>query len=231
MCDEIKNLLEKANQSKDDINPYNVYCMLWKCRDFELSTLWQRSVFLGAFLIASYTGYGAIILKLMDATEANRLYIHFSAIGVSCFGILFAALWILMMKGSKAWYEHYEAAINTFVECYSDSFKGLRDKKHAAFGIAEEADFLRNLEKRDFAYFSVRAGKFSVSKIAIGVGQISLIGWILIAIAHLALLILPPRFLALILGYHLPEIALTLFLFTITLVVFCFRNHFKSSHL
>ena len=136
-----------------------------------------------------------------------------------------------MTKGSKAWYEHYEAAINTFVECYSDSFKGLRDKKHAAFGIAEEADFLRNLEKRDLAYFSGRAGKFSVSKIAIGIGQISLIGWILIAIAHLSLLILPPTLLASILDHHLPEIALTLFLVTLALVFLYFQNHFKSSHL
>ena len=230
MCDAIKNQTENVDSSKNDINPYDVYCMLWKCRDFELGTLWQRSIFLGAFLIASYTGYGAVILKLMDATETNRLYIHFSAIALACFGIIFAALWILMTKGSKAWYEHYEAAINTFVECYPKSIKGLTHN-HAAFGIAAEPAFLRNLEKRDSHYFSGRAGKFSVSKIAIGIGQISLIGWILIAITHLSLLILPPTLLASILDHHLPEIALTLFLVTLALVFLYFRTHFKSSHL
>jgi len=68
-------------EGKSKIRLKDVYESLWKCRDFELLHLWQRSIVLTLFL-------------------------------VMCFiGVIFSCLWIMMGKGSKAWYEIYENAI------------------------------------------------------------------------------------------------------------------------
>ena len=39
----------------------DLYEELFKCRDFEIDHLWQRSVFLGAFLLAVAAGYGTFV--------------------------------------------------------------------------------------------------------------------------------------------------------------------------
>ncbi len=53
----------------DKISPKDIYATLWRCQDFELSHLWQRSVFLTAFLVMCFTGYGAILIELCKVYE------------------------------------------------------------------------------------------------------------------------------------------------------------------
>ena len=54
-------MVEKTDNEKtkerDKPNAMDVYNFLWKGRDFELSHLWHRSVFLGTFLIGIATIY------------------------------------------------------------------------------------------------------------------------------------------------------------------------------
>ncbi|WP_300232445.1 hypothetical protein [uncultured Alistipes sp.] len=44
--------------AEEKISIKEIHETLWRCRDFELSHLWQRSIFLSAFLILCFTGYG-----------------------------------------------------------------------------------------------------------------------------------------------------------------------------
>lgn len=46
----------------------DLYKELFKCRDFEIDHLWQRSVFLGAFLLAVAAGYGTFVNEHIKAT-------------------------------------------------------------------------------------------------------------------------------------------------------------------
>ena len=46
---------------KDVYGIKDLYNELFKCRDFEIDHLWQRSVFLGAFLLAVAAGYGTFV--------------------------------------------------------------------------------------------------------------------------------------------------------------------------
>lgn len=48
--------------------------MAWKGRDFELSHLWQRSIFITTFIILVYTGYGAIWLNVLKSNIINSNY-------------------------------------------------------------------------------------------------------------------------------------------------------------
>lgn len=65
------------NQSNEmeKINPKDIYQSLWRCRDFELSHLWQRSIFLTAFLVMCFTGYTALVVKAGElAQDADDTY-------------------------------------------------------------------------------------------------------------------------------------------------------------
>jgi len=104
----------KAVQNQPEkIQPKDIYESLWRCRDFELSHLWQRSVFLTAFLLLAYTGYGVLMLHIMTV-ELGMLQLRvLLCVGlfILLVGMLLSLLWIMMAKGSKAWYEVYEHAI------------------------------------------------------------------------------------------------------------------------
>ena len=41
-----------------ELTPSKKHEEVWACRNFEISNLWQRSVFLGTFMLAIAAGYG-----------------------------------------------------------------------------------------------------------------------------------------------------------------------------
>ena len=160
----------------------DVYERAWQCRDFELTNFWQRSAFLGTFMVLTYAGYGALCLALFGCEgplSANRwLLFNGFAVGVALFGALFSALWILMAKGSKAWFEWHEAAINALQAELPEAAFGLEEVKNlAAFQVMKLPAFKHHWHKsgRNTCYLSTNNGPFSVSRITICLGQISLI--------------------------------------------------------
>lgn len=165
----------------------DIYKGLWKCRDFELSHCWQRSVFLTAFLLACYAGYGALI---MQCVTAEKMHLPFVIINIIAFcfcvvGVLLSLLWIMMAKGSKAWYEKYESAINTFVERYKEKKEAFEDDlwKVAGFGIMWCEEF-HGQNISDWLWNSV-GGRYSVSRINIALGHLSTVIWLGLALAHI----------------------------------------------
>lgn len=76
---------KKKAQEYIKIQPKDIYESLWRCRDFELSHLWQRSVFLTAFLLLAYTGYGVLMLQIMTV----KLGLVGSFIVLIIFGFIF----------------------------------------------------------------------------------------------------------------------------------------------
>lgn len=184
------------NTNKDVfLSKKDLYERYWKCRDFEITTLWQRAVFLGPFLVMIFTGYGAFFAKCFIANEkVNFLESGFSenhliAGAIAIMGMLFSILWICMMKGSKAWYEVYERAI-TAMDTQKDwifdkdllncgaGFKQYKLPGYKNVGRTDKPQFCDYL-------FSTRGGCFSPSKINIVIGQISLLFWIFVAAFHL----------------------------------------------
>lgn len=104
-----------TKHSASKVEPKDIYATLWRCRDFELSHLWQRSVFLTAFLLLAYTGYGFCVFTqiTLDARTHNGAYTIIVVVGLFILfvGMLLSQLWIMMGKASKAWYERYGQAI------------------------------------------------------------------------------------------------------------------------
>lgn len=86
----------------------------YECKNFEINNLWQKSVLLTAFIVLTFTIYATILSKLFDINDfPNKILIHEICSGISLIGLIFAIIWIMMGKGSKAWYELYENAICT----------------------------------------------------------------------------------------------------------------------
>lgn len=161
----------------EKIKPKDIYESLWRCRDFELSHLWQRSIFLTAFLVMCFTGYGAVILEVCKdyTTESPAFYIlNLVAIIITLLGYVLSILWVMMSKGSKAWYEKYEGAI----------YKIERDEKYSQQIVVHDMDndnvmhgSLPPPHAIQNSLLSTDAGKYSVSRINIIIGQVCMILW------------------------------------------------------
>ena len=49
----------------------SIYKGFWKCRDLEIQMLWTRLTLLGAFMALTYTGYGVLLMKIIDDKSRN----------------------------------------------------------------------------------------------------------------------------------------------------------------
>ena len=175
----------------DSIPPSKVYACLWKCRDLEINMLWTRLTLVGTFMALTYAGYGTLILKGLDGIK-NWDAFNLAAVGASVFGLIFAVLWTATAKGSKAWFERYEAMLGHFQETYKELglFTQMGDEEQ----VLSYLDFnkrwvLRRTQPVDSNLLSSHAGGYSVSKIPIVMGQLSIVAWGGIGGIHLAVLI------------------------------------------
>ncbi len=172
----------------------DVYHVRWRCRDLELTTFWQRAILFGSFMVLAYTGYGVLISSVIDMKGSMLVtrwdFINLIAVGISCFGIITSLLWILLAKGSKAWIDRNESAITALDdEKYSGAFESKDVQKVAEFQLSMDKKLNEEtFGKLEDGIFSSKAGAYSVSRVIVCLGQISFIGWCVIAIAHLFVL-------------------------------------------
>lgn len=169
-------------EDKALITPKDIYKNLWNCRDFELKHFWQRSVFLATFLLACYPGYGILLFKILE-TNGNKTFgiLNVVALTVALLGVALSVLYIMMAKGSKYWYECYEKALY-WIE---------RDPKYCDWKVAVDMDNSMYLhgsvpspERLSPYLMSLKAWRYSPSKINIAIGQISMLLWIIVYAAH-----------------------------------------------
>lgn len=166
-----------------------VYEELWRGRDLEITNLWQRSIFLGAFMLAVAGAYGTVLMKIAFSDSPIEDIFKMPVvskfqqeilIGLTCLGSVFSLLWCMMSKGSKYWVERYEAGIDYFTDS-----EYAQEMKDFDFGIPCHS----NLPKGDTAKISDNplsplAGRYSVSKVNISIGIVSLLAWSILGIFH-----------------------------------------------
>lgn len=165
----------------------DIHQTFWRCRDFELSNLWQRSVFLTAFLVLCLTAYGAVLMKMLDSNFKDFYLIFALNIAeyvLSILGLIFSILWIKMAKGSKAWYEVYESAIGALER--NKNYTTEQARKIGGFSYAKLSKY--GGVDIDNRLFSMDAGEYSVSKINIAIGQVFLVFWLAINVIHVVII-------------------------------------------
>jgi len=193
------------DEKKDRPTAKDIYDYLWRGRDFELKHLWQRSVFLAVFLLGIASAYALyikdIFIPRLSPGETCAGFQLIFSIGIVPFlicllGIIFSVLWIMMGKGSKAWYELYESNLAKM----SDNPRFWKDKAK----VESELDKIfcnkrtgryteyvfghlqnRHSDPTDKKLLSTDAGSFSVSKVNIMIGIISLKFFILALFFHI----------------------------------------------
>lgn len=217
------------------ITPRDIYETAWKCRDFELSTLWQRSAMLGAFMVAMYAGYGALLLNAFEHGCLQR-WIPFNLLaeGMCGFGMVFSALWIMMLKGSKGWCERCEAALSGFRQEMPDEVFVSEDvRENAAFGIFWTSVTKRNLKdfESDENLFSTSGGPFSVSRVAIMLGQVSLVGWLVLGLGHAVALMFDGADILRVLTAYAPILASLLLIGGVVCVFIVLKDRVQSTSL
>ncbi len=190
---------------------------LWSNRDFEISHLWQRSIFLNTLLILCFTGYGVTVMALVNAlsengSDATAYTINNILLVICLVSAIFSCFCIMMAKGSKAWYERYEKAIRAFEgnkdymseavlysgELYAERENAKEDKQQVGIGGFQ----CMNIKGYDpvsmkDSLFNCKAGAYSPSRINIAIGQVALILWCIAFAIHLLLTVL---------GFEIPEL-------------------------
>ena len=251
MDKEIKDFLDWYKKKEDDdayIEVKDAYERAWSCRDFELSHLWQRSIFLAAFLIAIAGAYGTLLTNMYFSGEQSNVYVcsesssccdktavvekvkceaeaityqqNAIAAGLCWLGIAFSILWVMMAKGSKYWFERYEMTICDFEndEVCGDKLKDF--PHHGKLATLNHGKYDENI-------FSTKAGHYSVSKVNCAIGIISLIAFSFLSMLHFGDC-LRVRFGLQNLQCAVFAVAHWLFCGAILLVILCFLC--KSSH-
>lgn len=146
---------------------------LYQLRNFEISNLWQRSIFLSALIVLSFTGYGSMVSELIKGNDENKLIVNFICICIATFGFILSIIWIKMAKGSKAWYEVYEEKI-----------KDIENEKDLNIDPKYKYDSKCQVRDLDHNLFKTNPGQYSASKINILIGRLIMWTWIADILIH-----------------------------------------------
>lgn len=110
------------------------YKILYQAYADEIRNLWQRSIFLGAFMTLAWGGYGALQLKFIDKVSDKSFALgayHYYSILLCFVIIILSLLWVAMAKGSKFVQEAHEKHIENLnfdeVKKMSRKIQTLRD--------------------------------------------------------------------------------------------------------
>lgn len=162
-----------CTKKDDQVSLKEIRETFYRLRNFEISNLWQRSIFLSALLIIFFSGYGFLVSKLFEKEIEKALIIHELCCIIALLAIVFSIIWIMMAKGSKAWYEVYERRIDEI-----EQEKNLNIPSKYRMG----ADCIP--WSLDSSLITTKPGRYSVSKLNILIGIILMITWTMILIAH-----------------------------------------------
>ncbi|WP_052081896.1 RipA family octameric membrane protein [Porphyromonas macacae] len=157
----------------DQVSLKEIRETFYRLRDFEISNLWQRSIFLSALLVLFFSGYGFLVSKLFEKGIENALIIHELCCIIALLAIVFSIIWIMMAKGSKAWYEVYERKIRNI-----EKEKNLNIPSDYRMGNVCAPKSL------DSNLFTTKPGRYSVSKLNILIGIVLMIIWTMVFIVH-----------------------------------------------
>ena len=149
----------------------------YKCRSFEVLNLWRRSFLLSIFQVLCFTLYGVLASRLLTAGPgaADPLAVNEIACAMALVGMSFAVIWIMMAKGSKAWYEVYERYI---FEIEREETDGLKIPERYRLGaLCRPWEMNSNL-------FSKKAGRYSPSRLNITIGTMLLTTWFVVLLVH-----------------------------------------------
>lgn len=186
-----------------NLHKLEMYKILYNAYADEIKNLWQRSIFLGAFMVLVWSGYGALQLKAIELKiienlaqsvqnwGTNTLVYVFASLGLCAVIIVLSWLWIAMAKGSKFVQEAHEEHIKNFdfqnydiknLFCDLDSYEYA---KHIDSQTNTKDKTLNPKLKSLLSCGVLQPYRYSPSKINIALGWVSLLVSIVFLYIHL----------------------------------------------
>lgn len=161
------------------------YKILYTAYADEIRNLWQRSVFLVAFMSLAWGGYGALQLKLIDNASKIPATYHYASLGLCAVIIALSLLWVAMARGSKFVQEAHEEHIKNLNYDLLDQTDTQTNKPKRLFCGLDY--YQAKLEKKNKLSFWNPLGiyRFSPSKINIALGWVSFIVSFVLLNVHL----------------------------------------------
>lgn len=154
------------------------YELLYKAYADEIKNLWKRSIFLGTFMVLVWTGYGALQLKFIEKCADNAPFsYHLVSLGLCAVIIVLSLLWVAMAKGSKFVQEAHERHIQRY----------MRKQKCRLFCNLNTYEKILNKNMCGDLVFcgTLKACRYSPSKINIALGWLSLFVSACLAVIHI----------------------------------------------
>ena len=154
------------------------YKILYTAYADEIRNLWQRSIFLGAFMVLVWSGYGALQLKFITrkCSEFDMATYFIASLGLCAMIIALSLLWIAMAKGSKFVQEAHEKQIENFIEENKDL--------KILYCNLKDYEYLSKSEKL-FSFGVLTPFRYSPSKINIALGWVSFVVAIILLVIHI----------------------------------------------
>ena len=163
-----------------------IYELLYKAYADEIKNLWQRSIFLGAFMVLVWTGYGALQLKFItrECGKFDTNVYYFASLGLCAVIIILSLLWIAMAKGSKFVQEAHERHIDDLKFDILDEIDIDTKKNQRLF--CDLSIYFNKLakDKKISVYRPLKAYRYSPSRINIALGWVSVAISIILAFIH-----------------------------------------------
>lgn len=194
---------ENCNNNNKETEMLKKYEIIYTAYADEIRNLWQRSIFLGAFMVLVWSGYGALQLKFIEkveklplnATNGNgfniEMYYNCASLGLCAVIIVLSLLWIAMAKGSKFVQEAHEAHIEDFNFCENDTKKlfckleSYEYKTHQDnYSDKDKKEINKDLNPNLFFGGALKAYRYSPSKINIALGFFSAIVAFILSVIH-----------------------------------------------
>ncbi len=168
---------------------WRIWDQLNKNRELEITTQWQRSIFLSTFIILLLTGSGIFFKSYVLEKELQYIYLKNCLTGMvlGVFLIFAGLLWVVMTKGSKYWHEIYEKKIDLIENLlnFSGEYAQFRYQEEQYLGkeIVKATDGTEYIPGLNLVsktshqkFWNLKAARYSPSKINIA------IGWLVIGI-------------------------------------------------
>lgn len=169
-----------TQECKEEELELKKYEILYTAYADEIRNLWQRSIFLGAFMTLAWGGYGALQLKAIENSMQSACAYSFASLGLCFVIIVLSLLWIAMAKGSKFVQKAHEKHIEKFIvnsDIAKELYCNLKD-----YECLSKNDNLFLYRKLLTPY------RYSPSKINIALGWISEYLAVALALIHFILL-------------------------------------------
>ncbi len=77
---------------EEKLSRKDLYQQLWRGRDLELTSLWQRSIFLLSFLVIAFTAYCGLWVVLFSQEDSSIHELLLMDLGFVCISVL--VLWL-----------------------------------------------------------------------------------------------------------------------------------------